>query len=402
MKHEKLLKEFIDGTLDFNKEKSLFNYMKSDSDLRAELRQFCAMALESQNSSDLSPSEASADKVFSQLGFENKRSQKKSLFWKVVYFFKNITPLAAALLSALLTSVIILTAVVPYLDGLSSEKNQNPAQTDSAKDMNNSYNYTYLMAGPIKGLPYYSKSEEAENQGIPIAADTVFKYLYVQTKPDTVYIYSPLEYDLGKTPVSLANTHENSNSTFLFNQQKNRQFDWKQIPYENHNYLSEEQDYSIYKPIGISIEFRGSSYWNIPYTYIQPDRYMNFKNTGLAVFYELADDFQIGGEIRQETFYQEYRDDIYIYKQQPNFLTGSLAFRYIPFHFGRFSNYYQITSGINRAGWSLRPMAGIKFQPYPDISFLLGLEYSYLNFHHNNESFGSHKAGLHYGITYNF
>ena len=130
--------------------------------------------------------------------------------------------------------------------------------------------------------------------------------------------------------------------------------------------------------------------------------HMNFNNTGLGIFYEFSDDLKLGLEIRQETFYQEFTDDEFEYKQQPNFMTVSAAVRYSFNVWKYIFSFVQLTAGANRGGLVARPMIGLEYKPYPDIAFLVGFEYSYLYFKQEPDYFGANKLGLNYGVSFSF
>jgi hypothetical protein len=157
--------------------------------------------------------------------------------------------------------------------------------------------------------------------------------------------------------------------------------------------------------IGLSLEVRGSQYWNFEKEYISPFKSAMFNNTSLSLYYNLLDNFAIGGEVRQENFYQKYNSPAgdTIFQQQPNFTTFGVNFRYtIPYDFWGIEPMIQLNVGANNAGITGRIMPGLKYTPYRDLTFIIGGELSGLRFHHKNEPFYSYKFGLNYGVMVNF
>jgi hypothetical protein len=379
MKNEDLLTDFIDGNLDYRMEKKFCSYIRSDDELRSTLKQFCAIGIATQQASDFVPSKESTEKLYSTLGFKHRR-RKPFGFFK----FPNMDK-APSFFAGFLTSLIITGASLLMI---------NPDIFAGKQGSAGQQNYA-TTSGIVSQPPVSSSSSgkgDNSNTKVVFKTDTVYRKILIAMKPDTVYIERRFveESSLLTTRVTTEKTPE------------------LKSPKQDYSFLNQSEEkknnflIDYYEPIGLSVEFRGSSYWNLPYTYIQPDKYMNFKNTSLAVFYNLADDFKIGAEVRQETFYQQFEDSVFLYEQQPNFFTGGLSFRYMPFDFGKFYPFIQGTIGYNSAGLVARPMVGFEFRPYPDINFMLGFEYSYLYYKQGNRNFGANKLGLNYGMSYCF
>ena len=55
---------------------------------------------------------------------------------------------------------------------------------------------------------------------------------------------------------------------------------------------------------------------------------------------------------------------------------------------GKLHPYGQIEAGATKVGPVFRTQLGLEYSPYPSVSFILGGEYSYLRFHHGNQSYG--------------
>lgn len=158
---------------------------------------------------------------------------------------------------------------------------------------------------------------------------------------------------------------------------------------------------------GLSLEFKGSIVNHFPEPEISPTRFSPLHNLSLGIMYDINEKFSIGIEAEQETFSLKYRgtgdDGInYTYYQQPNYTTFGLMMRYSPVKLAAMQPYARISGGINRGGYILKPSAGIEFNAYENLSFILGIEYNSFFYFHKENWFKTSKAAINYGISYKF
>jgi hypothetical protein len=159
--------------------------------------------------------------------------------------------------------------------------------------------------------------------------------------------------------------------------------------------------------LGLTAELRGSQYWFMPgEATVNPEKFAMFNNTAASLLYQLTDNISVGADIRQETFFQVFEGDSaglkFRYSQQPNFTSYGLIMRYNITHWGDFSPMGQIYIGGTNAGLIGRLMAGMAYSPYPDISFMLGIEYSGLKYTHQVQGYNASKLGVNYGVGFSF
>jgi hypothetical protein len=161
-----------------------------------------------------------------------------------------------------------------------------------------------------------------------------------------------------------------------------------------------------HEPLGITVGFNGSAVWDTPKATIPSNYVSPFSNLCISVNYALSPHFRIGLEARQESFYTEYTGTegviVYLYKQQSNFATIGADIRWLPLSLSLFNPYLGFSTGANVAGVVLRPDLGLEYQVYSDIGFMLGFEYSYFLFMHQNTPFHTGKVGLNYGVLITF
>jgi hypothetical protein len=161
------------------------------------------------------------------------------------------------------------------------------------------------------------------------------------------------------------------------------------------------------KPLGITVGVNGSATWDIPKALIPSNYYTPLNNTCISLYYDVTGNLKIGIEARQETFYNQYTGtDVdgkkYLYLQQSNFTSIGSKLIYYPFDKDLLNPYAGVVLGFNPAGFIARPNTGIEYQPYPDITFSLGVEYSYFWFNHQKNLFHTSKIGINYGIIKTF
>ncbi len=162
-----------------------------------------------------------------------------------------------------------------------------------------------------------------------------------------------------------------------------------------------------FKDLGLSIEVKNASYWNLPKESIYPSEISKFHNMSVSVLYDLSENWKIGGEIRHETFYVKYlstdalRQD-FIFEQQPNLTSVEFALRYMPFSNQKVKPLFQVNLGGGQFGFTYRGTVGTEIELYENLAFVLNVNYAILSYYHQTKWNNSNKIGLNYGINYKF
>lgn len=400
--------KLIDGTLNVDEQKMLFEDLAYDKYLRSEFINHLNIEknISERNDLFLPPAESTA-KIFKTAGIILPYSS--GFFSNLLRYFNSFNPILSAALASIFTALVLLLCLwifdnkndtLEYQYSINNKLSELSNGNNSVTNLNplpkilmkNNFGFREMPKDTIIRYVFISKNaNDLSNEiGVLTKLDTIVNYIYItkiEENEKNSFASNPKNIDFSKINYEkVAITDKN-----IFSDLKN----------ENSSGI-EFSNIDIYQPIGITIEIKGSSYWNIPYTSIQPDRYMNFRNTGLSILYSISDKFKTGGDIRQETFFQRFEDSVYKYEQQPNFVTACLGLRYCPFEVGKIYPFTQASFGFNKAGFVARPMIGFEFKPYYDLSFILGFEYSLLFFQQDDKYFGAHKIGLNYGVSYCF
>ncbi len=159
--------------------------------------------------------------------------------------------------------------------------------------------------------------------------------------------------------------------------------------------------------LGLSIEYKNSSYWNFNRENVFPSEISKFHNMDLFVFYELSDLISLGIGVKQETFYTKYNttekfSSDYIYEQQPNITSYEIAGRLFPFRESTLNPYLQLNAGASNYGYTYRIILGSNFKIYDNLGLLLSLDYSSFIYNHKSNWNTTNKIGLNYGFYYQF
>lgn len=181
------------------------------------------------------------------------------------------------------------------------------------------------------------------------------------------------------------------------------------VPYERPQLMPEINDADKIEldKRKFSIEFKNSINWNLPQAKISPTEYNKLNNMELGLYYKVFESLDIGLSLKQETFYLEYKGtennvQNFDYEQQPNFTSFLFNVRYFPIEINGFCPYVQLGSGVNNGGIVAVPSLGLEYKFYPGFAMLLGCEYDYFRFIHQNSWFETAKFGISYGIAFNF
>ncbi|MBX3042949.1 MAG: hypothetical protein KIT33_01755 [Candidatus Kapabacteria bacterium] len=161
-----------------------------------------------------------------------------------------------------------------------------------------------------------------------------------------------------------------------------------------------------FKELGLSVETRYSTYWNMVNENVQPSEFSIFNNIDIFVYKEVLQNLLLGAGVRQETFYAKYnsfengRD--FIYEQQPNLTNFELAIRYFPYNIEFFKPLIQLNLGGGNYGFTYRGAIGSEINLIDKFSILLTIDYATFNFFHKDIKNNSGKVGINYGINYKF
>ncbi len=415
MDYPNYINEFLDGTLSPDAEQELFAAMASDPELRRELHHFVDIERAvSKDFAAFTPSGAVTAGIFSSLGMSSTPAEAvitptpipvettaSTGFWTA-----SSSILSGALLSALITSLVLLfsfdfdgnnfieEANSPLItkQKIHNQINQEPVPSKQA-----------LIAQIIDSLNKHKKEPKGviryiDRPYIPegyVLASSLKTNEEKATAPKSKPIFrdisiSKLAGNITEFPINMnTDNSQNFNQTFV-----------PQIV--AYSPIATE---SIFPFENISFEIRGGEYFSIPGATVEQSSMPYFENASFGLFYSFNDWFSLGGDIRQEFFFQDFtgmEDNIkYQYRQHTNYISVGLMAKIRFFEYRGFETFSQFGISGSRPGAIGRGLFGVSYSPYGKIAFVLGLEGSILEYTHNDNSFYSSKLGLHYGIRVN-
>ncbi len=417
MNYNELLNDYIDGSLLPEQEQELFALLNSSEELRNQMKNLIAVNMAAKHPMMQSrPSGELTRSLFSNLGVSVLPEDAEHLPGEEDSeetrrrFLPMIVSIAASLL--------ILLFLTYSLD----KNSLNNGNTNG----NSYYASTENGTGKANSTPVIASRENgrtAHTETAP-ARDTVVKYVVVnrsRNDNESVTDSRDMTIDGNAGPLgqylTVGNTtYAAGNSDLIGNWKPETvnpvnvktvppEFDPMIIADANRNAMIKKDDG---RKLGLTVEFRGSQNWLVPEANIEPRNKALFNNNSLALLYSVTDELAVGGEVRQENFFQKYQgyDRLLatesVYEQQPNFTSGGVFLRYANCTVSFLNPFVQLTGGANETGFIARGMAGLIVKPLKDVSIIVGFEYSRLYYGYQGDNFLSDKRTLMYGLSYTF
>lgn len=401
MNYSQLLHNLFDRSLDSHQEERLFMELASNDELRTELKQFIDMEFAVRNDFEaFQPAPESQDKIFGALGITTAAVTSGAIAttaltysaWIAKYLNQILLSVGSLIFGGLLTFLL--------MNGL-SDSGANITATDN----NMSSNHQSPAVSKASANNSIAKTESYIN-------DTVYKdRIIVKYLPGTERI------------VYLTKEEETTNANVKFNQITYANYSNSNNPLNAHidghsnraRFI--DNSGSIYTPMTsfsmnnffgdkFSLEIKANEDWSLPRADMPRSSYPVFNNTSAALLYKFNDDFQIGADARQEYFYQKYngvddKNTAYNYYQHTNYFSAGLLARYSFINSSKTRLFVQPAASFNQVGIVGRLMIGGEYKIVEQVSVVLGLEGSVLQFNHQGNNFFSPKFGFHYGIRLN-
>jgi hypothetical protein len=383
--------DLLEGNLTDLEEKELYSILSTDSNIRTEFKSMLTFQKAMDNS-----------KVFSMIPVESEKAIFNSLA------FGGSSTLSAS--SAMLTSTGIvlkyigiasLGAMISALVffGFADKFGYTKNNIQSNKFISESNDTKHELLSNTVGI-------SSSNQG------ATFKHLDVEhiqkrkisEQPDKLLIKEKvIKIDNMKNQNSVINISEplvqfTNNSTVKVKYELTPIIENSsslKVPFENKN------------SVGVITELQSMQNWFDTQTKAVPDKIAPFHNMMVSVYYEPVDNWAIGFNLRNETFYEDFsgKDEIgqqtWI-EQQPNFTTYSLILKYNSQYeiISQLKPNFSISYGFNGAGNVARLGAGVRYEYNDVIAFLLGFEYSGMLYKYQNTNFLTNKYAINYGISF--
>jgi len=422
-----LIHDFTDGTLESSKENELFDLLSSDEESRSEFKQ--QLAMKSAIRTDVkafTPAAESTLKIFSSLGFavpapapigattagiSGSAGAINGGIVKSTGFFAKY---GVALVTGVATTVT--TAIIAYFIFQSQIGDLNNKNSELSAQLNEAKNQSEIPVVQSKEITLSERNTIVPHEkGSTSTNNPIIKYVYITKDEDekvqaeaVINEFQEKESEQFKVielfipgKSSIVSTGINSMKC-----QKNNTFYRTSVSPVQVNLNSM---ISMPKDLGLTVELRKMENWFDINPTINPKEYSKFNNTSLSVLYEFIKSLYIGGEVRQETFFQRFsgveNDTLrYSYDQQPNFTSYGFLLRYAnkDYNLWGIYPYVQGFAGGTNVGFIGRLMGGLKYSPYKGIVFIIGAETSGLFYKHGGTDFDSYKYDLNYGMSFEF
>ncbi len=460
MNQVKLIHDFVDGELDSGQEESLFFALSGSGELRQEMKELLAMKQAARSFTDVyMPSAGSTMAVFSSLGFDtpnfasNSSNPASTASGFTNFYRRNSRSIKTGIASSVLTAILVFFLLRPGDSGVNNSFAGSNGNAEQSQLINNSLNNNNLIHKNYNSIHKNNNSIKKEVPVIASTADISEKFNSISTNSINTNTAESINSgfaselygqnaEVKSVPIDDANDETandinsnvnssdyniitsnskiNSSNTVTYASRfdigKAEQFTNPlpgslefnspfYIPRTANVKVSNISGFGIDDLFGFSAELRGSQNWNSEKATLPPSDYAKFNNYSFALFYDLSEVFSVGLDVRQETFFNRFygkdADGIMkTFETQPNYTSLGLALRYYAMPNANLKPFAQITLGGNSVGLASRAMAGLKYEPYRNIAFVIGLEYSNLAYWFDNNSFNSSKVGLNYGVQY--
>lgn len=412
MNYFEQIHDFLEGGLEIEKESELFLALSSSEELRSQMKQLLTVGSAFKNKAGMtSPPPSSTNAVFAAVGMSSPIASAEAPAIEKKNGGKFYGKYTKGYLSGIATAIVVFwlfwTLGVPGSSAFGTKSDESSEGRETAKVLISS-NMTYSNCQSAPVVPKIESVETKER--------VVVKYVYVEKETPEDETLPPIaandensDFKLNETPIlTLENRDNILNAKPEFSIARgNHKF--AEIPLANEAIRSVHKESNLLhdNKIGLILEMTGSEAFLQPEATISPKRTAMFNNNMITIFRPFSKNIKAGIELRQENFFQKYRgvDEYGInntYEQQPNLTTVSATARYTFSDFGIIDPYLQAAAGVNKVGPVFRGGFGLTYSPYEDFSFILGLEYSHLNYHHDERRFSSNKIGLNYGVSVAF
>ncbi|MFH1051162.1 MAG: hypothetical protein V1779_09585 [bacterium] len=451
MEYSELIHEFTDGTLETVREPELFNVLASNDELRTEFKQQLAMKSAIRTDAKAyTPAAQSTLNIFSSLGFVppapisavttgSTGMMTGSAVKSAGFFSKFGTALITGTVAVVSTGLIAYWIFNSQIDNLKNENNKLTVQMQNIKKQNE-----------IPLVQNFAKDEAKENSANKSKAvepeKVKIKYVYITKKEDRSQKTEDRSQNDGMTEGRNDGIMEGRNDGKMEETDNRQQItDNGELITENEVTFNNSQLFgpanfaqglyslnsfneqtrmnrinptvqfddsyigSVREDLGFSLEIVNMENWFDISPTISPKEYNKFNNTSITLLYSFLEDFQVGLDYKRETFFQRFegkneKGDLYRYEQQPNFTSYGMVLRYANKDFSLWDiyPYGQFVLGATNVGYILRYGGGLRYSPFNNLSFVLGVGSSSLFYKHDGSPWQSNRYDLNYGISFEF
>ncbi len=413
MEKDRLIHDFLDGTLSQNQETELFYALSSDEMMRMELKE--QLAIKNAIKGDIkagTPKVASTMAIFSELGLTPPpvaqvpvggavATSSMSKIWSIMSKYSGMiwTGVATAVTTALVM-LLLMDSGNFASDQSVVFNNKHEGFTDNTNAMDNS-NIPVVNSTENENASVGSKQADGQPTD-----QIVYKYIYITNEKPSEQTVTGLENivkEIHQSDIAGSNHFDLSgNNELLVYQADLELFNGNKIQSKNApiGYQSEQTSY------GIVFEFRTAKDWTNSQG-LNPSQYQDWNNTSLSLFKSVSEELMLGVEYRRENFYLDFKglegaNQLYKYEVYPNTSSLTAAVRYSPefLKLYNFAPFAQISVGANNVGPVGRFFVGANYSPHPSYSLIFGIDGSAMRYNFQNIDYTSHKFGIQFGASF--
>lgn len=394
MNYDNIINDYFDGQLDSVREDEVLSLLADNEQFRNEFKSYLALERTLRtDAKNLTPPSAATVGIFSKLGFNTPVPVASPSLWTGLgaIYGKFSQAVIGGLVASLLTASIFILfdkdyfitesaapIIVSNQDKSDLTQNNNPISNNNGglnssdqSSFNNPLNTSY-----VRLVPQQTEAQDGQ--------DSDLKSTVSEDIQSEKIIPEPI---IQRLPAQFFNNFRDYSITMI---------DSPELILIPESELSK---------LGLSLSLFGNSYLNITNSNLEYASRPRFSNTGISADYQLSSDLRLLLDFRQEHYFQEFQgkdEEGYalIYRQFPNFFTGSAGIKYYAFNSGDFKFFGQGTLGFNQAGLVGRMMLGTDFYISKDYKLIIGIEGSSFTYFHRDTPFNSYKVGLTYGIGF--
>ncbi len=406
MNNNELINEFLDGGMLPADEDKFLMMMAGSDDLKSEFKR--AMFIEStlkEEAASIAPSTKSTMQLFSTLGINYTNIIEGKTFYQksAEVLSKYIRKAAPSIITAILVSAAVSWYFIENNNQSLIVPASQPATANTARPMAQSYSH---------GFPLMS-SFAFENSGSGFVQKQDNSITDNEVKKNTPKVVATDNSEDGNSTSANIISHIMNEQPVEFSSidpgTKDTDIDFRLTPANirmpggiNPVTLNSAVKYS-----GYSVTFTGSEDKSLKNVTYAESSHPVFSRNGLEIMYAVDEGVQIGLDLRQEYFFQDFKkfDENHVwsqYYQHPNFFTTSVAARFrISKLFDKTNLIGKVGLGINKAGPVFREMIGLEYEATDRIGLTLGIENSNLVYSEGNAVYITPKLGLTYGVKLN-
>jgi hypothetical protein len=422
MEYNELLYDFVDGVTDSGQEQTLFAALAENEELRSDLKQLLAMRAAVQNDTKaFIPPASSTLSLFSSLGFSAPVAVvpvEVGIGAKILEFLGNSS-------KAITTGVVMsgITALCMYFWMKDSAVDTSSLVAENTSSITSEHT-TGIKSSATKTTSSANSSQLMAGQDHTTITppERIIKYVYIREKNSTSDAQRTAQSALETTPPNSTLDAATPQADAIESMTTPRL-----IPAE----------YQASSPAFIpsiaaaatprSASFQAPSFVNLPSENSLPlwtlelrrldtrssetptlvSTAPTYNNLALTGLFSLNSSFFVGLEFAQEQYFQSFtssdtRGNTYLYEQNPSLSSLSVVARYVPFEWQKFQPILQLGLGGTAIGPIGRGLIGVRYSPEDNVSFMLNLEGSAMQYSHQNINYTLTKFGLSYGISLHF